>query len=112
MGTSGVGKSAMVRAFLTEARRRRPTLLVGLVRCHQQEQLPLRTLDAVVDVDLTFTATGCPCMDYIREDVTDRLTRESWIDRVVIHEVWDPPWTNERITPEGRAKLRDLGVGV
>ena len=29
---------------------------------------------------LTFTATACPCMEFIREDVTDRLEREHWID--------------------------------
>jgi len=63
-------------------------------------------------VRLTFTATACPCMEFIREDVTDRLERESWIDEVVIEEVWDPPWTSARVTPEGRAKLKALGVGV
>lgn len=65
-----------------------------------------------VRVDLTFTATACPCMDFIREDIQDRLLQESWIDEVEIREVWSPPWTNDRITPEGREKLRRLGVGV
>ncbi|MBT8403300.1 MAG: benzoyl-CoA oxygenase, partial [Gemmatimonadetes bacterium] len=65
-----------------------------------------------VRVDLTFTATACPCMEFIREDVTDRLSQESWIDRVEIREVWDPPWTTDRITDEGRQQLRSLGVGV
>ena len=65
-----------------------------------------------VAVDLTFTATACPCMEFIREDVTDRLSQETWIDRVEIREVWDPPWTTDRITDEGRAALRSLGVGV
>jgi metal-sulfur cluster biosynthetic enzyme len=63
-------------------------------------------------VRLTYTATGCPCMEFIREDLTDRLTIEAWIDRVEIEEVWSPPWTSERITPEGRTKLKQLGVGV
>ncbi|MEK9499653.1 metal-sulfur cluster assembly factor [Gaopeijia maritima] len=68
--------------------------------------------EGAVQVDLTFTATACPCMEFIREDVTDRLEQESWIASVEIHEVWDPPWTTERITDEGRTKLRSLGVGV
>lgn len=66
----------------------------------------------VVDVRVTFTATACPCMEFIREDVTDRLEREEWIREVRIEEVWDPPWTTDRITPEGRAKLRTLGVST
>ncbi|HSM03340.1 MAG TPA: metal-sulfur cluster assembly factor [Longimicrobiales bacterium] len=66
----------------------------------------------VAHVDLTFTATACPCMEFIREDVADRLLQEAWIDDVEIHEVWDPPWSTDRITAEGRAKLKRLGVGA
>ena len=68
--------------------------------------------DGVVTVQLTFTATACPCMEFIHEDIEDRLALEPWVDRVEIVEVWDPPWTNERITAEGRAKLKEFGVGV
>ena len=68
--------------------------------------------EGTVEVRLTFTATACPCMEFIREDIRDRLERESWIDVVEIVEVWDPPWTRERITPEGREKLRRLGVSA
>lgn len=68
--------------------------------------------EGVARVDLTFTATACPCMEFIREDVTDRLEQESWIRGVELREVWDPPWTTDRITDEGRALLRTLGVGV
>lgn len=68
--------------------------------------------DGVATVTLTYTATACPCMEFIREDVTDRLEREPWIERVVLVEVWDPPWTSDRITPEGREKLRRLGVSA
>ena len=46
------------------------------------------------------------------EDVTDRLEQESWVRTVRIHEVWDPPWTTDRISPEGRARLRSLGVSA
>lgn len=68
--------------------------------------------DGVAEVRLTFTATACPCMEFIREDITDRLESEPWIDRVELIEVWDPPWTSDRITPEGRARLRGLGVSA
>lgn len=66
----------------------------------------------VVEVRLTFTATACPCMEFIREDVTDRLEQEPWVERVRIEEVWDPPWTTDRISEEGRRKLRTMGVGA
>ncbi|MBW3535133.1 MAG: metal-sulfur cluster assembly factor [Gemmatimonadetes bacterium] len=63
-------------------------------------------------VALTYTATACPCMEFIKEDVRDRLLREPWIDAVEIAEVWDPPWTTDRISDEGRRRLRRLGVGA
>ncbi|MXV95639.1 MAG: metal-sulfur cluster assembly factor [Gemmatimonadetes bacterium] len=68
--------------------------------------------DGRATVDLTFTATACPCMDFIRQDVTDRIEREPWVRSVEINEVWDPPWTTARISEEGRRKLGRLGVGA
>ena len=63
-------------------------------------------------VDLTFTATACPCMEFIKQDVTDRIAMEPWVSAVEINEVWDPPWTTARITESGRRKLARLGVGA
>ena len=68
--------------------------------------------DGTARVDLTFTATACPCMDFIKQDVSDRIAMEPWVDRVEINEVWDPPWTAARISEEGRRKLARLGVGA
>lgn len=67
--------------------------------------------DGIARIRLTYTATGCPCMSFIREDIEDRLLQEEWIQRVELHEVWDPPWTRERISERGRTLLRTLGVG-
>jgi len=72
----------------------------------------VRLEDGVVDVDLTFTATACPCMAFIRMDIEERLLREAGVDSVRIHEVWNPPWTKERITPEGREAMRKFGVSM
>lgn len=69
-----------------------------------------RPEDGVVEVDLTFTATACPCMEFIREDVRERLLQEAGVREVRIREVWDPPWTAERVTEAGRAALRRCGV--
>ncbi len=69
-------------------------------------------VSGVARVTITYTATACPCMEFIREDITDRLEMESWIDSVEIEEVWSPPWTNARITEDGRRKLKTYGVGA
>jgi metal-sulfur cluster biosynthetic enzyme len=72
----------------------------------------IRASGGIVEVDLTFTATACPCMDFIREDITERLMKEPDVREVRIREVWDPPWTTDRISPEGRAQLRSCGVAA
>lgn len=72
----------------------------------------IRRDGARVEVDLTFTATACPCMDFIQDDTRERLLREPGVEEVVINVVWDPPWTTERISEEGRATLRGVGVAA
>ena len=66
--------------------------------------------NASARVSITYTATACPCMEFIREDIRDRLLREEWLDEAEIVEVWDPPWTTGRISASGRRALRRLGV--
>jgi metal-sulfur cluster biosynthetic enzyme len=65
-----------------------------------------------VEVDLTFTATACPCMAFIHYDIQDRLQREPGVDDVRVIETWTPAWTKARITPEGREVLRKFGVSM
>jgi metal-sulfur cluster biosynthetic enzyme len=68
--------------------------------------------EGVVDVDLTFTAMGCPASEFILEDVRDRLMREVGVSDVRINVVWDPPWTVARMTQAGRDALEAWGLAV
>lgn len=65
-----------------------------------------------VEVDLTFTATACPCMAFIHFDIEDRLRREPGVENVRVVETWTPAWTKGRISPEGREALRRFGVSM
>ena len=68
--------------------------------------------DGIVDIDLTFTAMGCPASDFILEDVRERLLREVGILEVRVNVVWDPPWTAARMTQDGRDALEAWGLAV
>jgi len=68
--------------------------------------------DGVVDVDLTFTAMGCPASDFIIEDVRERLLREDGVREVRVNVVWNPPWTSARMTQAGRDALEAWGLAV
>lgn len=63
-------------------------------------------------IALTFTAMGCPAMDMLMDDIRERLLREPAIERVDIDVVWHPIWNAARISEEGKAQLRELGIGV
>ena len=68
--------------------------------------------EGIVDVDLTFTAMGCPASDFILDDVRERLLREAGIQEVRVNVVWDPPWTVARMTQDGRDALEAWGLAV
>jgi metal-sulfur cluster biosynthetic enzyme len=66
--------------------------------------------ERAVDLQLTFTAMGCPAMEFIEEDIRERLLREPEVDTVRIEVVWDPVWTRSRIREDARARMRSLGI--
>lgn len=72
----------------------------------------VRVKERTAEIDLTFTATACPCMDFIHEDIRERLLKEEDIDEVKINQVWDPPWTVDRISEEGKKVLKKCGVAA
>ena len=70
----------------------------------------LRYEARVADIELTFTAMGCPAMDFIQDDIRERLLREPDVDDVRIEIVWDPVWTRARLREDARARMRELGI--
>jgi len=55
---------------------------------------------------------GCPAMEMIQDDIRTRLLREPGVDRVDIEVVWDPVWTNRRLSRSARNTMKDLGLAV
>jgi metal-sulfur cluster biosynthetic enzyme len=65
-----------------------------------------------VRVAITLTATACPCVEFIKWDVRDRLLEEPGVTDVEVQITWDPPWTTDMITDRGREALRRAGVSI
>ena len=89
----------------------------------QDPEMPINLVDlgliyriaennGLVEVDLTFTAMGCPASDFILDDVRERLLREDGVREVRINVVWNPPWTVARVSEAGRDALESWGLAV
>jgi metal-sulfur cluster biosynthetic enzyme len=64
------------------------------------------------DLRITYTAMGCPAMEFIEDDIRAACLADPDVDAVEVDVVWDPVWTKDRIRGEARATMRRLGIVV
>lgn len=72
----------------------------------------LKMQDGKVALKLTFTAMGCPAMDFIMDDIRERLLKEPGVREVALEVVWDPVWTKARLSEEGIDIMRTWGISA
>jgi ring-1,2-phenylacetyl-CoA epoxidase subunit PaaD len=60
-------------------------------------------------VKLLPTFVGCPAIDVMQQQIGERLRALELVDEVEVQLSFTPPWTSDRISPEGREKLRGSG---
>ena len=65
--------------------------------------------DRRIEVELLPTFVGCPAIGVMQEQITERIGALGLADEVRVRLSFDPPWTSDRITPEGRERLRLSG---
>ena len=87
-----------------------PEIPISVVGMGLIVSIAYRPDERAVDLELTFTAMGCPAMDFIEDDIRERLLQEPEVDEVRIEVVWDPVWTRSRIREDARATMRSLGI--
>jgi len=61
---------------------------------------------------MTLTAPGCPIGDTIAFEIKDKLLQIEGVSDVEVEITFDPPWTLDRITEEGREVLRTFGFNI
>ncbi len=71
-----------------------------------------RSSERAADLQITFTAMGCPAMDFIEDDIRSALLADPDVDVVNIEVVWDPVWTKDRLRADARSRMRELGIAV
>jgi metal-sulfur cluster biosynthetic enzyme len=89
-----------------------PEIPVSVVGMGLIVSLAYRPPTRVAELEITFTAMGCPAMSFIEEDIREALLRDPEVEAVEIEVVWDPMWTKDRIRADAREKMRRLGIQV
>ena len=96
----------------------------GKCGCQDDEQsdgseIPIKAIDLGlvygIEIDelgraiitMTLTTPACPLTDLIEDECASTLA--GLVEEFRIDWTWDPRWTMERITPEGRDQLAALG---
>jgi metal-sulfur cluster biosynthetic enzyme len=107
-----VNAAAQVEARLWDALRKVddpeiPVSVVGMGLIVSVAYVPERRLAAL---QITFTAMGCPAMEFIEDDIREALLRDPDVDAVELEVVWDPIWTKDRIRADARETMRKLGI--
>jgi metal-sulfur cluster biosynthetic enzyme len=58
-----------------------------------------------VSISLTLTTPGCPAHTQIIAQIENRLAAFETVSKTEVELVWQPAWTPQRISPEGRKRL-------
>ncbi|MET3293039.1 UNVERIFIED_CONTAM: ring-1,2-phenylacetyl-CoA epoxidase subunit PaaD [Brevibacillus sp. OAP136] len=66
--------------------------------------------DGVVVVEVLPTFVGCPALEIMKKNIADTLGPIEGVKEVHVRFVYDPQWTSDRISIEGRGKLRSFGI--
>lgn len=100
--------------------------VISVLRTCQDPEIPVNVVDLglVYDIDIdqshdvgaesatgvtvkmTLTSSGCPMSTAISGDVRRKLLQIPGVTQARVDIVWEPAWSPEMITPEGRRHLQ------
>src|SRR5688572_17922047 len=83
-----------------------PAVTLGDLGCVAR----VEATDDGIEIDLLPTFIGCPALDVIKADVQNAAVAHAGGARIDVRFVWDPPWTTDRISDEGKAAMKLFGI--
>lgn len=82
-----------------------PVNIVDLGLIYSMEIKPQEGGANLVEVKMTLTAPGCGMGPSIASDAQRKILSVPGVTDAQVDVVWDPPWSADRISPEGKSKL-------
>lgn len=65
--------------------------------------------DSKVKIRMTLTSIGCPATGLIEFQAQEAVKTVDGVDDAVVEWTFDPPWSPDRMTEEGRDMLQAMG---
>ena len=82
-----------------------PEIPVNIYELGLIYELDVDEAEARIHVDMTLTAPGCPVAQTFPGEIEARLREIEGVEEVSVRLVWDPPWTQDRMTEAARLQL-------
>ena len=57
------------------------------------------------NIEMTLTAPGCPAADFLMEDIKQKVGSVEGINSVNVNIVFEPEWTQDRMSEEAKLEL-------
>ncbi len=70
------------------------------------------TKDNDVNIKMTMTTQGCPLHETLIQDATRYAKKVPGVNNVKIDIVWEPAWSMDKMTEEGKTKIKNMGIGM
>lgn len=92
-------------------------LIVKAIRQIKDPEIPVNIYDlgliyslevsdaGAVQVRMTLTSPGCPVAGMILQQVETKVREVEGVTEATVELVWDPPWTQDRMTDAARLEL-------
>ena len=65
-----------------------------------------------VNIKMTMTTQGCPLHETLVQDVTRYAKKVPGVNNVKVYIVWEPKWTMDSMTEEGKAKIKNMSAAM
>lgn len=66
--------------------------------------------ESVVEVEVLPTFIGCPALELMRSEIQEKLLSIEEVSEAIVRFLREPAWISDRISDEGREKLRSFGI--
>ena len=63
-----------------------------------------------VNIKMTMTTKGCPLHETMVDDVKRYTRKVIGVNDVNVDIVWDPPWSMDRMSPEAKSMMKNMGA--